>query len=192
MAADVRATKPRSGTVRPDVDLRRQRGRCLEDAVWRAGDEGVHADQQQRRGFAERLGETDDRAGHDRRHGERQDVVEDRLMLRRADAERRLADRRRHRRQRRARDDDDRRQGHQCEHHAADQRRRARQAEPAEKDRKAEQTEHDRRHGSQIVDVDLDQVGEAVLRRELLEIDRGADTDRQADQQADEQQPERT
>ena len=31
-----------------------------------------------------------------------------------------------------------------------------------------EDTEHDRRHGREIVDVDLDQVGPAVLRRELL------------------------
>src|SRR3546814_3796264 len=51
----------------------------------------------------------------------------------------------------------------------ADQRRRARQAEEAEEHREAEQAEHDRGHRRQVVDVDLDHVGPAVLRREFLE-----------------------
>ena len=32
----------------------------------------------------------------------------------------------------------------------------------------AEQAEHDRRHGGEVVDVDLDEVGQRFLRRELL------------------------
>ena len=66
-------------------------------------DEGDHADHQQRRRLAERMRHADDRAGHDAGHGERQDVMEDRLLVRGADAERRLLDRGRHRLQRGAR-----------------------------------------------------------------------------------------
>ena len=57
-----------------------------------------------------------------------------------------------------------------------------------EEDREAEQAEDDRGHRGEVVDVDLDQVGEPVLRRELLEVDRGGDADREADQEADEQE----
>ena len=70
---------------------------------------------------------------------------------------------------------------------AADQRRRSRQPEEIEEHRKSEQTEHDRRHGGEIVDVDLDDLGQPVLRRELLEIDRGRDADRKTEDQRHEQ-----
>ena len=62
----------------------------------------------------------------------------------------------------------------------ADQRRRARQAEEVQEDREPEQTEHDRRHRGEVVDVHLDQVRPAIPRRELLEIDRRGDADRKA------------
>ncbi len=126
----------------------------------------------------------DDGAGEHARHRQRQHVVEHRLHLRGADAERRLADRRRHRLQRGAAGDDDDRQRHQRQHQAADQRRRARQAEEVEEDGEAEQTEDDRRHRREVVDVDLDQVGPAVLRREFLEVDGGADGEREGEQPA--------
>ena len=44
------------------------------------------------------------------------------------------------------------------ERHAADERRRTRQAENLQEHGEAQQSEHDRRHGRQVVDVDLDQV----------------------------------
>jgi hypothetical protein len=53
--------------------------------------------------------------------------------------------------------------------------------------REAQQAEDDRGHGGEVVDVDLDEVGPAVLRRELLEIDRRGDPDREAQQEADQQ-----
>jgi hypothetical protein len=81
------------------------------------------------------------------------------------------------------RGDDDGRQRHQRQHHAADQRRRARQAEEVDEHREAEQAEDDRRHRGEVVDVDLDQVGPAVLRRELLEVDRRGDADRERQHQ---------
>ena len=86
--------------------------------------------------------------------------------------------------QRGARGDDDGGQHEQRQHQAADQGRRARQAEEVEEHRKAEQAEDDRGHGGEIVDVDLDELGQSVLGREFLEIDRRRDADRQAEQQA--------
>ena len=79
--------------------------------------------------------------------------------------------------------DDDGRQRHQRQHQAADQRGRARQAGEVDEHGQAEQAEDDRGHGGQVVDVDLDQVGPAVLRRELLQIDRGGDAERHGQQQ---------
>ncbi len=55
-----------------------------------------------------------------------------------------------------------------------------RQAEEIEEYRQAEQTEHDRRHRGEIVDIHLDHFGQPVLRREFLKIDRGCNTERQA------------
>src|SRR3546814_20784500 len=80
---------------------------------------------------------------------------------------------------------------YQRQDHAADQGRRARQPEEAEEDGKTEQTEHDRGHCREIVDVDLDEVRPAVLARELLQVDGGGDADRKADQEADEERVER-
>src|SRR3546814_16006281 len=80
---------------------------------------------------------------------------------------------------------------YQRQDHAADQGRRARQPEEAEEDGKTEQTEHDRGHCREIVDVDLDEVRPAVLARELLQVDGGGDADRKADQDADEERVER-
>ena len=67
---------------------------------------------------------------------------------------------------------------------------RARHAEEAEEDRKSQQAEDDRRHGRQIVDVDLDDLGQPVLGRELLEVDRSRDADgkRQGDGHEDHHQ----
>src|SRR5688572_32082227 len=42
-------------------------------------DEGDHADHQERCGLAERMRHAEDGAGHDARHRQRQDVVEDHL-----------------------------------------------------------------------------------------------------------------
>ena len=50
--------------------------------------------------------------------------------------------------------------------------------------------EHHRRHGGEIVDVDLDEIGQPVLGRELLEIDRRGDADRKAQREADEEHQE--
>src|SRR3546814_12266609 len=80
---------------------------------------------------------------------------------------------------------------YQRQDHAADQGRRARQPEEAEEDGKTEQTEHDRGHCREIVDVDLDEVRPAVLARELLQVDGGGDADRTADQADDEERVER-
>ena len=85
IAAEVFSTKPRltssdhrkictgstvAGSVQP---------------VGRRGDEGAHADHQQRRGLAQRARHADDRAGQDAGQRERQDVVEHDLHRRRAD-----------------------------------------------------------------------------------------------------------
>ncbi len=55
----------------------------------------------------------------------------------------------------------------------------------------AEEAEDDGRHGRQIVDVDLDQIGQFVLRRELLEIDRGGNADRQRQDEHDQHHVDR-
>ena len=51
--------------------------------------------------------------------------------------------------------------------------------------------EHDRRHGGEVVDVDLDQVGPAIARRELFEIDRRRNAERKRQRERDEQHEER-
>ena len=68
---------------------------------------------------------------------------------------------------------------------------RARHAGEVDEDRQAEQTVDDRGHGGEVVDVDLDEVGQPVLRRELLEIDRGGDADRQRQHEDDQHHVER-
>ena len=68
---------------------------------------------------------------------------------------------------------------------------RTRQAKEVDEHGKAEQAEHDRRHGCQIVDVDLDEIGKSRLLGELLEIDRGGDADRQRQKQHDHHHVER-
>ncbi|MNY58348.1 hypothetical protein D3C86_1946740 [compost metagenome] len=105
--------------------------------------------------------------------------MEDGLHLRGAEAESRRADRGRNRLQCSAGGDDDRRKRHQRQDQAADQRSRARQAHEVDEDRQTQETINDGGDGREVVDVHLDQVGELVLRREFLEIDRGRDADRQ-------------
>ena len=57
------------------------------------------------------------------------------------------------------------------------------QVQDIEEQRQAEQSEHDRGHGGEVVDVDLDEVGPAVLGGEGLEIDGGEDTERESKRQ---------
>ena len=116
---------------------------------------------------------------------QRKHVLEGHLHLRRADAERGIADRRRHRLDRVAPGDDDHRHGHQRQRQPADQRRRARQVHDVEEHREAEQAEDDRGHRGEVVDADLDRVGPAVARREFLEIDGGEHADREGEQHGD-------
>ena len=104
---------------------------------------------------------------------ERQDVVEHDLHLRRADAQRRLADRGRHGLDRVPAGDDDDRHRHQRERQAADQRGRARHVHEVQEDGEAEQAEDDRRNGREIVDRNLDHVRPAVPRGKFFEVDRG-------------------
>jgi hypothetical protein len=178
IAAEVRATKPRSG-------LSNQMKICVGRAV--AGSsmprglvmKAFMPISSSGRGLAQRLGQADDGAGQDARHGQRQDVVGHRLQPRGADAERRFPDRGRHRFSaarvammmvgRVIR-----------EHHAADQGAERGRPKNLEEDGEAQQAEDDRGHGGQVVDVDLDQVGPAVLGRELLEIDRRRDAERES------------
>ena len=161
--------------VGPDVDLHREGCGRREGRGRHVDDERLHADHQQGCGLAQGVGHADDGAGQDAGQRQRQDMVGHGLQLGGADAERRLADRRRHRAQGGAGGDHDRRQHQQRQRQAADQRRGARQVEGVEEHGEAQEAEHDRGHGGQIVDVDLDQVGEAVLGRELLEIEGGRD-----------------
>ena len=65
---------------------------------------------------------------------------------------------------------------HQREHETADEGGGARHTDEVDEDRETEEAEHDRRNGRQVVDVDLDDVGHEVLRRELLEVNRGGHT----------------
>ena len=88
-----------------------------------------------------------------------------------------LADRGRHRLDRGPRSDDNGGQRHQRQHDTAHQRRRARQFEEIDKYRQAQQAKNDGGHRRKIVDVDFDQVGQAVSRGELLEIHRRGHAD---------------
>jgi hypothetical protein len=54
-----------------------------------------------------------------------------------------------------------------------------------------EDAEHDRGHRGEVRDVHLDQVGEPVLRREFLEVDRGGHADRQRQRQHHQHHEER-
>ncbi|GMU46291.1 MAG: hypothetical protein AMXMBFR26_10730 [Porticoccaceae bacterium] len=49
---------------------------------------------------------------------------------------------------------------------------RARDLEEIDEHRKPQQAEDDRGHGGEVVDVDLDEIRPAVLRRELFQVDR--------------------
>ena len=51
--------------------------------------------------------------------------------------------------------------------------------------------EHDGRHSREVVDVDLDQVGQPVRRREFLQINRRGDAHGEGNQETDEQRIER-
>ena len=86
----------------------------------------------------------------------------------RAAGQRRLADRRRNRLQRGARGDNHSRQRHEGQHHPADQRGRSRHAEKVEQHGEAEQPEDERRHRGEIIDVDLNDVGESAAGGKLL------------------------
>ena len=70
----------------------------------------------------------------------------------------------------RAAGDDDGRQGHEGQHQGAHQGRRAGNAKEVDEDRQPQETEDDRGHRRQVVDVDLDEVGEPVAGRELLQV----------------------
>lgn len=180
--------KCRVGALGPFVDLRGhggvRRDETVPEPVRRIrGDEAHHPDQQERSGFPQSLREADDRAGQDAGHRERQHMVERSLHFRGADPQCRIADRGRHGLQRGAGGDDDRRQRHQGQHEATDQRGRLRQVRELDEDGEAENTEDDRGNSREIRDIHLDQVGEAVLRREFLEIDRSGDADRQRQHQ---------
>jgi hypothetical protein len=59
--------------------------------------------------------------------------------------------------------------------------------QPVDEQGQAQQAVDDRRHGREVVDVDLDDVGPAVLRRELFQIDSGHHADRHGDQGGDHQ-----
>ena len=87
IAAEVFSTKPRSISSDQRKICTGSTRRGVGDAAGRGGDEGAHADHQQRRGLAERAGHADDRAGEDAGQRERQDVVEHHLERRGADAE---------------------------------------------------------------------------------------------------------
>ena len=67
----------------------------------------------------------------------------------------------------------------------------SRNAENADKDRKAKNAEDDGWHRSQIVDVDLDQFGDPVLRREFLEVDSRRHAERKGQHKADGQRQDR-
>ena len=71
--------------------------------------------------------------------------------------------------------DDDGRQSHEGQHQSADNGRRARQPEKIEENGQSQQPEHDRGHSRQVVDIDLDQFGEFVVRGKLFQIDGGSD-----------------
>jgi hypothetical protein len=62
-----------------------------------------------------------------------------------------------------ARGDDDGGQRHQREHQGANNRGRLRKANKIDEQRQAENTEHNRGNSGQIGNVDLDQIGPAVL-----------------------------
>ncbi|MNT85331.1 hypothetical protein D3C72_2254880 [compost metagenome] len=55
-----------------------------------------------------------------------------------------------------------------------------------------QQAVNNRRHGGEVVDVDLDDRGEAVARRVFFQPDGGADADRNGDQGRDQQHQGRT
>ena len=66
-----------------------------------------------------------------------------------------------------------------------------RQAGEVDEDGEAEKAEDDRRHGGEVVDVDLDEVGQQVLGREFLQVDRGGDAERHRQQQHGEHHEQR-
>ena len=52
-----------------------------------------------------------------------------------------------------------------------------------DENRQPKDTVNDRRHGGEVGDVHLDQIGPTVFRREFLKVDRGRDTNRQRQHQ---------
>ena len=180
IAALVFSTKPRSTSS----DQRKIcTGRTVAASVTPSGgvgDERAHADHQQRRGFAERTGHADDRAGQDagQRQRQRRGGTRPASSTRRRPAPPSRID------------------GGTAlialrpamtitgmvisasvrpPTSGADRG----MCEEVEEHREAEQAEDDRGHRGEIVDRDLDQVGPAVLGREFLEIDGGHDADRE-------------
>ena len=105
-------------------------------------------------------------------------MVENGLHFRSTNSKRRITDRRRNRFERCARGNDDRWQRHQREHQSANDRSRLRKPYKIYEQCKAENTEHNRWNGGQVGNVDFDQIGPAILRRKLLEINRRSYTDR--------------
>ena len=74
IAALVLARKARSGASAQMKICTGKHGRRIGEATGHVDDEGDHADHDERRRLAQCLGHSDDRAGQDARHGERQHV----------------------------------------------------------------------------------------------------------------------
>ena len=118
-------------------------------------------------------------------------MVKHRLQLGRPHPKRRVTDRRRHGFERGTGGDDDARQSHQGQYQPADNRRRLWKTGKVDEDGQAQDTEHDGWHSGKIGDVHLNQVGPAVLRRKLFQIDRCGNADGQRQHQHDQHHIER-
>jgi len=111
-------------------------------------------------------------------------VVAHRLPLGGADGIGRLADVGGDGADRLARADDDHRQDQQAEGQASGQNALA-EVELVHEQTERQQAVDDGRHARQVGDVDLDQVGDPIARRVLLEVDAGRDPERHAGQGRD-------
>ena len=119
----------------------------------------------------------------------RQDVVPHRLPLGRAEGERRLAQRQGHGTQRLAGGQDHQRQHQQGERRGTGQQRPL-EAQRAHEQAQAEQAVDDRRHASQVRDVDLDQARPSSTPAILLERNRGTDADGHGEQGRQSDEPD--
>ena len=119
-------------------------------------------------------------------------MMQHRLHARGTNAQRGIANTWRHSTDGSPRRDDNRRQGHQRQHHPANQRDGSRHAKNTDENCQAQNTEHNRRHSRKIVDVDFDQFGDPVLWCEFLEIDSCCHADRKSQHEADRQRQNRS